>query len=183
MESLRYAILKVKDKHQNVYSQCFVPDFELRDILTRDAIHEALRDRESSKLEPYYIEPAVDVILRGARRIFAILVIHQQTQCIRQFIEDDKYQEEGLDHGLPFDREKLDTMFRNQSIAHLFYQEQWHFAVPVFSDSIFTRVLKPKTILPFLREEELSEGGFGVVYQIELHPPINDFLAIEPIEV
>jgi len=98
------------------------------------------------------------------------LVHIRQTKSIRQFIENDQFQGSGLDRGLPFDKDKLLGILSVPVTAKEFYEQQWHFVAPKFSESVFTRTLPPKTILPFIKQQQqhLGEGGFGSVYNIEI---------------
>ena len=180
MESLGNSILEVQNK--NVRGQCFVADQDLYKVITKDAVYRPLREviienfnertiynpepNNTYKLERYHIEQAVDIFINGAHKIFATLVHIRYAELIRQFVEDDKYRVSELDHGLPFDKDKLRALLPKKTIANEFYEQQWQFAAPVFSDSVFTRFLPPKTILPFI--ESLGEGGFGQVYSIEI---------------
>lgn len=173
MEELRDSVLKVQNKYKNPRGQHFVSNQELYEVLSRDSVHKALHDKDisnSCKLEVYHIDHAVDAIISGAHRIFAILVYIRNTKCIRHFIEGDKYKGSGLDHGLPFDKENLRTILPTELIADEFYERQWHFSAPIFSDSVFSRALPPETILPFTNEQRLGEGGFGDVYSINIEP-------------
>lgn len=92
----------------------------------------------------------------------------RHTGSILKFIGGDHYQDSRLDCRLPFDREQLHTILGAQNVADEFYEQQWHFTAPVFSDTIFTRALPPETILPIIKEKPIDEGGFGNVYAIEI---------------
>jgi hypothetical protein len=171
MEDLRNSILTAQNKNRNVHGQCFVSDDDLRDVLTEDAVRKALRDRETTtdcKLEPFHIDQAVNVVVHGAHRIFAILVHIRHTKSILQFIEGDNYQSSGLDHRLPFEKGQLHAIFPAPTTVDEFYERQWHFTAPIFCDSIVTRILPPEIILPIIEEESLGAGGFGEVYSIKI---------------
>jgi len=95
------------------------------------------------------------------------LVHIRQTKSIRQFIENDQFQGSSIDRGLPFDKAKLRGIL-SPATANEFYERQWHFVAPKFSESVFTRTLPPEMILPFIKQQPLGEGGFGDVYNIEI---------------
>lgn len=171
MEDLRNSILTAQNKNRNIHGQCFVSDDDLRDVLTEDAVRRALRDREINKdcrLESFHIDQAVDVVVHGAHRVFAILVHIRHTKSILQFIGGDNYQSSGLDHRLPFEKGHLQAIFPAPTTADEFYERQWHFTAPIFCDSIITRILPPEIILPIIEEEPLGTGGFGDIYSIKI---------------
>ena len=171
MEGLRKSILTAQNKNKNIYRQCFGSEDDLRDILTKEAVRKALCETEITKdckLEPFHIDHVIDVIVHGAHRIFAILVIIRHIKSILLFIEGDKYQGSKLDHKLPFEKEQLQAIFLDSTTADEFYERQWHFTAPIFCDSIVTRILPPEIILPIIEEESLGEGAFGEVYGIKI---------------
>lgn len=179
MEKLRNSILIVRGKNENTQGQHFASDQDLQQLITRQAVLDALFDKDISKdcrLEAYHIDHAVDVVVRGAHKIFAILVIIRQTKYIRNFVESDHFKE-ALDHGLPFQEGALKSFFPTQVTAREFFEQQWHFTAPVFSDSVFHRVFSNKTIMPYLEEELLGSGGFGSVYRIKVSPSHHLFQA------
>lgn len=171
MEDLRNSILTAQNKNKNIRGQCFVSDDDLRNVLTEDAVRKALCDREINKdckLESFHIDQAVNVVVHGAYRIFAILVYIRHTKSILHFIGGDNYQRSGLDHRLPFEKGQLQVIFPAPTIVDEFYERQWHFTAPIFCDSIITRILPPETILPIIEEELIGAGGFGDVYSIKI---------------
>ena len=171
MEDLRNSILTAQNKNKNTNGQCFVSDDDLRNVLTEDAIRKALCDREINKdckLETFHIDQAVNVVVHGAHRIFAILVYIRHTKSILQFIKADNYQSSGLDHRLPFEKEQLRAIFPAPTTVDEFYERQWHFTAPIFCDSSIKRILPPEIILPIIEEESLGDGAFGNVYSIKI---------------
>ena len=186
MDKLRDSIFEARTKHENVDGRSFVAEQDLRNVIIPDVVREALLSEdvnENCRLEPYYVDNAVDVVVKGAHKIFAILVLVDYTRAIRQFIEDDKYQNSSLDHGLPFDKTTLRKMLPNERVVTRFYEEQWHFTAPVFSDSVFQRSFPRETILPFVRQDWLSSGGFGDVYSIEIPSSTSNSARIRYIQV
>lgn len=171
MEDLRNSILTAQNKNRNINGQCFVSDDDLLNVLTKDAVRKALCDREINKdckLEPFHIDQAVNAVVHGAHRIFAILVYIRYTKSILQFIESDNYQGSGLDHRLPFEKGQLKAIFPASTTVDEFYERQWHFTAPIFCDSSIKRILPPEIILPIIEEESLGDGAFGNVYSIKI---------------
>src|SRR5271170_8126541 len=147
MEKLRNKILELQN--ENFRRQYFVSEQDLGELLTRDVVYQALSDERASdncKLEPFHIEQVVDVVVNGGHKVFAILVHIRQTKSIRQFIENDQFQGSSIDRGLPFDKAKLRGIL-SPATANEFYERQWHFVAPKFSESVFTRTLPPEMIL------------------------------------
>ena len=179
LEDLRDSIIRIRAKHKNIYSQYFIPNQDVYDILTEEAIRNTFLDCDTLlsshkdakyRLENYEIEQAVDAVMKGAHRVFAILIFIRSPGLIRQFIKHDNYQILPRDHGLPFDLEKLEIILGENTIAMEFYDAQWQFTAPVFSDDIFTRELPPETVLPFVKESSIADGAFGDVFAIEIAP-------------
>lgn len=171
MKDLRNSVLTVQNKNTNIRGQCFVSDDDLRNVLTEHAVRKALCDRETNKnckLEPFHIDQAVNVVIYGAHRIFAILVYIRHTKSILQFIGGDNYQRSRLDHRLPLEKGQLQVIFPAPTTVDEFYERQWHFTAPIFCDSIITRILPPEIILSIIEEEALGAGGFGDVYSIKI---------------
>jgi hypothetical protein len=169
MEKLRNKIWELQN--ENFRHQKFVSEQDLGELLTRDVVYQALSDERASdncRLEPFHIEQVVDVVVNGGHKVFAILVHIRQTKSIRQFIENDQFQGSGLDRGLPFGKAKLCDILSESVTANEFYEQQWRFVAPKFSESVFTRTLPPEMILPFIKQQPLGEGGFGDVYNIEI---------------
>jgi hypothetical protein len=166
MEHLYDKISGLWSKYTNVEGKHFVSGQLLRQLLTRDAIRDALLDQKY--FAPYHVDQVIEAVLGGAHKTFAILVLIKQPRCIRKFIEHDQYHSSGLDHGLPFDKEKLSQMLSSRKSAVAFGETQWGFIAPTFCESVFTRTLPSTTVLPFLQEEKLGCGGFGEVYMIKI---------------
>jgi serine/threonine protein kinase len=166
IENLYDMIFDVWSTNTNVEGNHFVSGQPLRQILTRDAIRDALLDRKI--FAPYHVDQVIDAVLKGAHKTFAILVLIKQPKCIRKFIEHDQYHSSGLDRGLPFEEEKLSIMLPSRRIAVAFREKQWGFIAPIFCESIFTRTLPSMAVLPFLQEEKVGCGGFGEVYMIRI---------------
>ena len=188
MDKLRNAIVESQYKNKDNRGRCFVSGPDIQGLLTRGAVREALYDKNASancKLEPYLVDQAVEVVNNGAHRIFAILIHIRHTKSICHFFEHDRSQNLELDHALPFDQSTLYAILKDHTVAGEFYERQWHFAAPVFSDNIFTKVLPPETILPFTKDEIIGAGGFGDVYSIEIEPSHRRFLnrSMQQVEV
>lgn len=150
---------------------------DLDDIMTEDAIREALLDEENDsncRLSSIYIDDAVSNIRNGGAKVFALLVLVRCTNSLLEFINRDHFQR-GIDEQLPLSRADLERMLPSSNEAEDFYSRQWQFAVPVFSESIFNKVYPIDYILPFTKDNRIGVGGFGVVYEIEIDSSYHNF--------
>jgi len=147
--------------------QKFVPHQSLYRIMTRDVVLDAVN---KIKDVPWYSkEETVYWIMAGGRRIFAILILlKNEESSISHFIKHDRFQNSPLDERLPFSKETLSSMIPN--IADDFYERQWEFVAPILHRNVVHRLLPDKVRLPFIHNQMIGEGGFGFVYEIQLHP-------------
>ena len=171
MDDLREKLLEVEREYRNSEDELFASDESLYSIVTRHAVESALRDKSNvpnCKVEPHHVEPIMEAVMKGLRKIFSILVLIHHVKSISRFIENDQYKRSELDYNLPFNKKQLEDILPTQGLVHEFYERQWHFTSPVFLDSVFTRSLPPKTIMPFLKNEPIGGGGFGDVFHIDI---------------
>lgn len=127
----------------------------------------------------YHVDELVETVFRGARRIFAILVLLKgEEKLISDFVRSDGFQLSALDSKLPFSKETLSEIVSTDTVDD-FYSVQWEFVAPIFSRGILHRVLDPRTRLPFLFHRDTGkEGGFGHIYELEIHPENHRFTVI-----
>jgi hypothetical protein len=163
MEELKDSINELRQK--NYQSRSFIPQEALFRLMQRDKIREAL----NGKTENYKLEELVENIFRGARKIFAILLLNSHERYITKFIAGDQLQSSQLDYKLPFDLGQLQNLMSGGHAA-LFYDKQWEFTAPVFTPSVLRRSLQHDTILPFTKEQKVGSGGFGDVYLLDIDP-------------
>ena len=165
MEELRAQI--VNKREQNVEKRHFLPQQALYDLMGEVLVKQAVRE---AGINAHDVGEITKEIMKGARKIFAILVVIRQPQSILSFIQDDQFQS-SLDHKLPFPLGKLRELLPSASLGQEFYEKQWEFAAPVFTKRLLPRVLEDDMILPFVEDKEVGEGGFGVVHtiKVELH--------------
>ena len=180
MDKMRDSVLEIRSQFQNYRGQPFIPDGLIEEIVTQETVYEILHETVSFRYgKPdelhYKISDAVQIITNGAQKAFAILVYMQRPELIYEFIKHDNYQSSQLDHKLPLDMERLKMILLEGKRAEEFFEEQWRFAIPVFSDSVLPRILPGKTILPFLEQQTLGSGSFGEVYTVIVPPSHQRF--------
>jgi hypothetical protein len=153
----------------------FIPQRALYKLLTREEI---LRLVTTCNVAPYHVNELVETIVNGARRIFAILILLKgEERFISRFVEFDDLQRSALDYKLPFSKERLKFLVPVETVDD-FYELQWEFVAPVFSRGVAHRVLDSKIRLPFVCDEDTrKEGGFGHIYEVQIHPDYHKFTA------
>lgn len=164
MEDFRQKLMETRrrNEYQNHY---FYPHQAVHDLVMSENVHGLLKH---NKLKPYMIDSAVHYLIKiGGRRIFAILALIQRPHLFSAFIENDQLQRGDPDHKLPFKKEQLKDLLPPTTLED-FWDKQWEFTAPFFSESVFARVLPDEFVLPFLKEEELGEGSLGRVYTVQI---------------
>ncbi|MCJ1393796.1 hypothetical protein MMC18_006672 [Xylographa bjoerkii] len=164
MHSLRDTLVGIQVK--NFESRWYVPGKELNKVLSRTAVEAATI---SCGIEVHKRTEVVDLILKGAKKIFAVLVLIGNESSIVDFIENDSLQDQRLDSRLPFRRAELDEVL-DENIAMAFHRTQWTVSAPIFRRDTSHRVLNDDTILPFSRNVKVGSGAFGTVFEITLDP-------------
>jgi len=171
MDNLRRSLLQRRRK--NAANHSFTPSHLVREVMEAEVVREALL---VTKMQPYEIDEAVTIIPTSAWNVFAILIMMKEPQYILNFIKADRLQRSTIDDKLPFDRDVLEKALEDPIRAEEFYDTQWGFSAPLFSGSIFTRILPDEFVLPFLKDDdELGEGSFGKVYKIQAEHSYQKF--------
>lgn len=166
MEELKDAIDQLREENSEYRS--FVPQGPLYQLLVRDKIENICKTIPSAS-QLMVQDDVIKIIVSGARRIFAILVVCDHPEHIIDFIKAlDQFQLSGLDHRLPFDIGTLRRILPNTR-AEKFHKVQWEFSTPYLSTTGIPRCLEPQIVLPFIKNQRLVEGGFGVVYSVEIN--------------
>lgn len=151
-----------------------IPQGSLEEVMTREIVHKAIT--ACGKIERYQVEELVDFILRGAIKVFAILVLLKgEEELILRFVESDGLQKAALDARLPFHRSQIKALVPEETVED-FDDRQWEFIIPFFSKAIIHRVMVSRTRLPFTLDKDTGkEGGFGRIHEIQIHPEYHDF--------
>jgi hypothetical protein len=162
----------------NIQRRTFVPVEDLYELMTRDFVSEACT---ACGLSPVETVEVVDFIMKGARKVFATLILIAEEPSIMQFIATDQYSRSSIDDKIPFRMEALEAI--DPGIADSFYKQQWDFSAPYFTGQTSHRLLDDDVVLPFLSEEFIGEGGFGTVHQLVLHRASQSFAQALPDQV
>lgn len=151
---------------ENADTKRFVPENELDNVMTRDVVAKLVGD-----FTPFdRTEEVVDFIIKGARKVFGILILINHVGGIHHFIHRDQLQTRRTDDLLPLPKAAIQEILNDNYLADLFHEKQWEFCAPVFSGRMIPRTFERQTILPYLADGFLSAGAFGSVHRIEIHP-------------
>lgn len=162
MQSLRQKILGIQIK--TFESKWYVPGKELNKVLSKSIVEEAI---SHCGVEAYLRKEAVHFILRGSKKIFAVLVLMGKEQSIVDFIEHDHLQNQRQDSKLPFRRSELGEILDDE-LAEEFCRTQWVVSAPYFRNDMSHRLLNEDTILPFSKNFKIGSGAFGTVFEITI---------------
>jgi len=134
----------------------FIPQQRLYDLISQTEILEELRRND---YPPEDLSESTNILFRDGRKVFAILVEIGAVQHIADYLSGNL-----LDGKLPFQDRDLEH-FDDTSFAVQFQKFQWDYLAPIWGDgSSSHKILDAKAILPFTKEEFLSEGSFGKAY-------------------
>jgi len=147
----------------NCDGQRFVPITHLTNALSEDVVKDTLRQ---CGLQIYQREEALGGILRGGRRVFAILCTIRKEKLIMEFLKYDNFLDVELDSKLPF--EEIALRFIIPDDYRQFYDIQWEFSAPLLKPNLYHRTLHDRCILPFIKVEQAGGGGFGTVSRVTL---------------
>ncbi|KAK6513882.1 hypothetical protein TWF506_008313 [Arthrobotrys conoides] len=144
----------------------FMPFQLFRRVFTPERIDAVVHGIKEADMEFFQKNDVSTWVQLHARRVFAILILlGGKEHLITKFMNRDfqgKYDEK-----LPLSKKDLDMIV--PEIAAEFYEKQWEFVSPIWSKNVVHRELPSDVRLPFVLNERLGRGGFGVVYKIKLH--------------
>ena len=152
-------------QRNNFESRYFVPYPSLYRLMDRNFVELVI---DSCDFPVFRKPEVVEIVMRGARRILATLILLRQENMFLKLVATD-FRNVDLDSKLPLSRTDLSKVFEGAVVAKEFYDTQWTFIPPEFTYSAIHRSLDANTILPFIGDpKELGEGGFGLIIEIVL---------------
>ena len=177
IDQLRREIRALRQRnHEN---ELFFPIRSLNACLTRSAISDILR---TTSLEAWGVPEIVDMIENGGHKVFAILVLLKKPDLIGRFLQYDHFTERSLDMQIPFPRQALDEII--PEIADEFEEQQWEFAIPIFSQRLFEGRFPRDSRMPFVgKSRELGRGAFGRVWEVHVPAGHHSFDGTDPSQV
>jgi hypothetical protein len=151
----RIAALRVSGIHGD-----FIPQKRLSNLLSENEILEELRQND---YPPEDLSESTKILVKEGKKVFAILVEIGEVKHTADFLSASM-----LDGKLPAKEGDLDH-FCESSLVIKFLKFQWDYLAPLWGDgSSSHKILEPRTILPFTREDFLSEGSFGKAFIVTL---------------
>lgn len=162
-EMLLKALQRSRTKTSN--GQYLFPNAALRSAINAELVRKCFRE---GTIPPYNHDNFVDFVLHGGRKTFAILGLHRRVDLFQNIVEQDGLRRNHLDSRLPYKLYDLRETFGDNMCAQQFFETQWEFLSPIFSNDLTHRILDRDTILPFKTEELLRKGGCGDIYKTTL---------------
>jgi hypothetical protein len=159
---------------KNCQGRYFVPESPYLTYMAPEIIRGALL---RCGTEPWKLDELVTVITEGAKRIIGILILIRQEKTFIKFVEEHQGETRTMDAQLPFTRDKLS--FLEPDMAEEFVETQWMFIAPTFAPRLTHRFFDDDTVLPFVEDLSLDEGGFGRVFLVKVHAGYHRYTGAE----
>lgn len=138
----------------------FIPQKRLFDLISRTVILEELR---RNNYPPEDLHESSDILAKDGRKVFAILVEIGAVGYTAEFLAGNL-----LDGKLPLQEGDLDH-FDDTSLRVKFQKFQWDYVAPLWGvGSSSHKILSVREILPFTKEDFLSEGSSGKAFIVTL---------------
>ena len=154
---------------QNYEQKAFITQDALKGLFNENRINAIVANlSDTGKIQVYQQDEIVKAVLENGLRLFATLISLSRPELIVKFIEADHFAASQLDFKLPFSKQAVDLILKDDKLSTRFEKHQWRFFLPFFSADQSHRELGVSTRLPFVRCEHLGEGGFGEVYKMFL---------------
>ncbi|KAI8934449.1 hypothetical protein NX059_009181 [Plenodomus lindquistii] len=170
MDQLRISLQDLRisaGKDGTVNSLAFVPEPALFELLTQDTVTAALEDN-AFLLEAHQRLPTAKEVVRCSRKLFSILVELRMEYQLKQCLEKQM-----SDSNLPI---KNEAQLRDEfpECATQFNKLQWEY-FPVHLREHFHIEMSTNQIVPYLKNEKISSGGFSKVFKIRFHPSYQNW--------
>jgi predicted RNA binding protein YcfA (HicA-like mRNA interferase family) len=148
---------------ENFERNHFIPLPQLEKCLTREKVMGLLKEHG---IEFHRETQVADAVFRNGLRLFATLASIRSIKFITRFLEKNQVPYTDLDSKFPWSESSLLPILEDSKRCGSFLKRQWRFLAPVFRQDQYQRVLDERTILPFLSEKLLKDGGFSRVSKI-----------------
>ena len=167
---LRASIVNLRCR--NAKEHLYVPYDPLLKLMTEPAIRDALRH---DRVESYFINDLTRLILDGKQKIYVFILFINITSSILKFIELDGFQDGCFDYKLLLDLVTLKHILVTDADAKSFYDEQWQLISPIIFKNVFPRFIDGRVAMPFTRDHQITEGGFGLIFHVEIESSYQNF--------
>jgi hypothetical protein len=148
---------------KNFEGNYFIPLLKLEKLLTRKKVVGLLKEHG---IEFHQEAQVADAVFQNGLRLFATLASIRSIRFITKFLEKDQVPHIGLDSKFPWTESSLLPILEDSKRCGSFLKKQWRFLAPVFRQDQYQRVLDDSTILPFLSQTLITDGGFSKVLRI-----------------
>ena len=162
---------------ENYEQKTFITHDALKGLLSVNKITLLIKNlSDKGQIQVYQQEEIIVSILKNGLRLFAILLSMSRPELILKFIEMDHFAHGQLDSRLPLPLESTRLVLKDERLCTKFDKYQWRFLVPFFHADQSHRELHDNARLPFLKCEELGEGGLGRVDKMTLPASCQDLV-------
>ena len=117
----------------------------------------------------FHQQHIASMILKGGRKVFAILTMLDEQALITKFLDNDNFEWAKLDSTLPYAHSALELIM-SRTRAWKFHKIQWEFIAPVFKRDMPHYILSDDVILPFVEEQIVGVGSFSTAHALTIHP-------------
>ena len=160
-------------RSQSSKDECFIPDAVLEAIMNTQAVSLLVEDNEL--IQVHQRSQLIRLISCKAIKVMSVLLLIRLEKAIGLFLENEMY-----DTRLPFERDSPALKaWLGPSQGKDFWSCQWQFLVPHFSQQDMHREFSQETILPFVKEEEITSstrGKYGKLSKTWIHPNHHDLV-------
>ncbi|KAF1992761.1 hypothetical protein P154DRAFT_583495 [Amniculicola lignicola CBS 123094] len=130
----------------------------------------------------YRSDEAVEAVLNGGQRLFAILNAMGKESLILNFKRADSFLDKPLDSALPYEEPLLKRILEED--YRDFYDRQWSFASPMFKRDLHERSLPKHSILPFTAVVEVkNQGAFATASLVRIPSSHQDIFQTSSHEI
>ncbi|KAI1119110.1 kinase-like domain-containing protein [Nemania sp. NC0429] len=161
----------------NIYRRRFLPNNKLHEILTLDAIKNAVKEL------PFHEEDRIGLpnrINNEGKRIFAMLIYNHWQHLFIKFLKRKL-----LDNRLPLSEDDAAAITSLAIGRRLARETQWAFCPYEFQANMYENdeEIEEQMILPIIGAEEAGNGAFGNVEKITISPSQQNFMDKKAAEV
>lgn len=153
-----------------IYNYKFIPRDGLDGLMTRRVVKEITMNlRLNDPSRPLHANTLLyeEDYTRVHEKYRVILAILIKLSFEDQFVKFHNYDNAYDDSRLPFSKEELEHIDPQRVICDIFLRTQYEFIPQIISGR---HSWTPEFILPFIRKDDIGQGGYAKVYKVEIYP-------------
>jgi len=157
-------------RHESTNGKHFICQHEIKALLTRAVIEEAIRECVQEYAVPDHQEKiVVDRIFTEGQIVFGILIWKKWLHKLMSFIENN-----ALDSQLPLEISRAEKIAENVGWDFA-NNAQWEFLPRTLTKEMngYHCKFRDEEILPFIGEAPVGEGNFGDVFKMSVLPSLQ----------